>query len=210
MDVISFLIIACIFFFSVILHECAHGWTAYQLGDPTAKERGRLTLNPIKHVDLLGTIILPLFLFLTSSPIILGWAKPVPVNFSRLRNPKKDMIWVGISGPITNILIAVVLALILRINIFPLAASILQMGILLNLILAVFNLIPIPPLDGSRIVMGILPQKYAYPYAKLEKYGIVIIFLLLWSRVLFRVIGPVIFQLASYLGVQIWNLSMFL
>jgi len=199
---VSFFIIALIFFFSVILHECAHGWVAYRLGDPTAKEHGRLTLNPIKHVDFLGTIILPLMLVVIGSPVILGWAKPVPVNFARLRNPKRDMMLVGLSGPMTNIFLAIILSIILKSNIFPVAISVLQMGILVNLVLAIFNLIPIPPLDGSRFVMGLLPARYAYFYAKLERYGIVIVFLLLYFGVLSRLVWPIVVQLARYLGVQ--------
>ena len=203
MDMINFFIIALIFFFSVILHECAHGWVAYRLGDPTAKERGRLTLNPIKHVDFLGTIVLPIMLVVVGSPVILGWAKPVPVNFARLRNPKRDMVWVGLSGPMTNILLALILSIILKSNFFPLGIFIFSMGILINLVLAIFNLIPIPPLDGSRFVMGLLPARYAYFYAKLERYGIVIVFLLLYFGALRRFIWPVVTQLASYLGVQL-------
>ena len=126
---VNFFIIALIFFFSVILHECAHGWVAYRLGDPTAKERGRLTLNPIKHVDFLGTIVLPIMLVVVGSPVILGWAKPVPVNFARLRNPKRDMVWVGLSGPMTNILLALILSIILKSNFFPLGIFIFSMGI---------------------------------------------------------------------------------
>ncbi|MDP8265051.1 MAG: site-2 protease family protein [Candidatus Aceula lacicola] len=202
-DMASFFIIALIFFFSVILHECAHGWVAYRLGDPTAKERGRLTLNPIKHVDFLGTIILPIMLVVVGSPVILGWAKPVPVNFARLRNPKRDMILVGLSGPMTNIVLAFALSIILRSNIIPVGTFILQMGILINLVLAVFNLVPIPPLDGSRLVMGLLPARYAYLYAKLERYGIIIVFLLLYFGALRRIVWPVVIQLASYLGVHL-------
>ncbi|MDD3374771.1 MAG: site-2 protease family protein [Candidatus Omnitrophica bacterium] len=200
---VSFFIIALIFFFSIILHECAHGWVAYRLGDPTAKEQGRLTLNPIKHVDFFGTIVLPLMLVVIGSPIILGWAKPVPVNFSRLRNPKKDMMLVGLSGPMTNICLAFILSIILKSNIFPFVSHVLQIGVVLNLVLAIFNLIPIPPLDGSRFVMGLLSARYAYYYAKLERYGIVIVFLLLYFGVLNRAVWPVVAQLSSYLGVQI-------
>ncbi len=179
-----------------------HGWTADRLGDSTARERGRLTLNPIKHIDPLGTIVLPAMLVVIHSPVILGWAKPVPVNFARLRNPKKDMIWVGLSGPATNIVLAIIFGQFLRNNIFPSSQFVFQMAVFINLVLAVFNLLPIPPLDGSRFVMGILPVRYARVYAGLEKYGIIIIFLLLYFGVLGRVVWPLVSTLAVYLGVQ--------
>jgi len=194
-------IVALIFFFSVILHEIAHGWTAYRLGDPTAKNAGRLTLNPIPHVDLIGTIALPTLLILGHSPIVFGWAKPVPVNFSFLRHPKRDMIWVGLAGPFVNIVLAVVFVTLIHMNIVPMVTPFFKMGVLVNLVLAVFNLIPIPPLDGSRFVMGILPRKMAFWYTQLERYGIIIVFLLLYFGVLDQILWPVVSFLSHCLGV---------
>jgi len=201
MNVYQILTVSLILFFSVILHEIAHGWVAYRLGDPTAKLAGRLTLNPIPHIDLFGTIILPAFLIMTHSPVVLGWAKPVPVDFSSLHHPKRDMIWVGLAGPVTNVLLAVFLSLFLHLNLLPVVASILKSGIIVNLVLAIFNLIPIPPLDGSRFVMGVLPYSLARVYARLERYGIIIVFLLLYFGVLNSVIWPAVVFLAHYLGV---------
>ncbi len=202
MSVYYILTIACILFFSVILHEIAHGWVADRLGDPTAKLAGRLTLNPIPHIDPLGTIVLPIILLLTQSPIIFGWAKPVPVNFALLRHPKRDMIWVGLAGPGVNILFAFLLSVLMQIDAFVSIEPFLKMGLMVNLVLAAFNLIPIPPLDGSRLVLGVLPYKIARWYAKLERYGIVIVFLLLYWGVLDHLLWPVVNLLAHVLGVK--------
>lgn len=152
-----------IFLIAVVIHEYAHGWVAYKLGDTTAKNAGRLTLNPLAHIDPIGTVILPLMLVLTGSPIVVGWAKPVPINFSLLRRPKQDMLWVSIAGIAANILMAFVLSLLLRMGLFPLNSYgwiFLNYGILINLVLAVFNAIPVPPLDGSKIVLGLLPRNW--------------------------------------------------
>ncbi|MDP8265564.1 MAG: site-2 protease family protein [Candidatus Aceula meridiana] len=203
MPVYLFLKIALIFFPSVICHEYAHGWVAYRLGDPTAKNQGRLTLNPFKHVDPIGTIAFPMMLFFLRSPFIFGWAKPVPVNFARLKNPKRDMILVGAAGPATNLFLAVFLSRFLVFSLSEGSLYVLQMGVIINLALAFFNLIPIPPLDGSRIVMGILPHRAAYTYAKLEKYGIIIVFLLLYLGLLKHTIWPLVAIVASFLGVQL-------
>jgi len=203
MAVYLFLKIAVIFFLSVVCHEYAHGWVAYRLGDPTAKNQGRLTLNPFKHVDPVGTIGLPVILMVLHSPILFGWAKPVPVNFARLKNPKRDMIFVGAAGPATNFLLAFFFS---RFLVFPLSEStlyVVEMAVIINLVLALFNLIPIPPLDGSRLVMGLLPHRAAYMYAKLEKYGIIIVFLLLYFGFLRNAVWPLVRIIASYLGVQL-------
>jgi Zn-dependent protease len=188
------IIILPILFFSVILHECGHGIVANKCGDPTARMLGRITLNPIPHIDLFGTIILPLILVITRSPVMLGWAKPVPVNYFNLRHPKRDMIWVSIGGVGVNILLAFlgIIALLILIRLpnplfqTPAIAVVVQLFeylIQINVILATFNLIPIPPLDGSRIVMGLLPMQYAEKYAKLEPFGIIIVIGLLWLHV---------------------------
>ena len=169
------------FLIALVVHEYAHGFVANKLGDSTAKHLGRLTFNPLAHIDLFGTILLPLFLIISGSPVVMGWAKPVPVNFYKLNNPKRDMIWVGIAGPIANFIAALITFIILRLgfitNIFMI--DFLVNVLIINMILGIFNLIPIPPLDGSRILMGLLPNKWAFRYAKIEPYGIFILIVLL-------------------------------
>lgn len=195
-----------IFLISVVIHEYAHGWVAYKLGDPTAKDAGRLTLNPLVHIDPMGTVFLPLMLVAMRSPIVFGWAKPVPINFSLLRNPKQDMLWVSIAGIMANILLAFIFSLLLRTGVFPINSYgwvLLNLGILVNLVLAVFNAIPIPPLDGSRVLMSILPRELAYSYMQIERFGFLILIGLLWLGLLNRVIWPVVAVLARFLGVSI-------
>lgn len=197
----TIIVIALVFFPAVILHECAHGWVAYKLGDPTAKYLGRLTLNPLKHVDPMGTILLPALLILVRSPVLFGWAKPVPVNFMNLHNPKRDMMWVGMAGPAVNIILAVFLSQLFRFELASPLSDFIAMGVVINLVLAIFNLIPIPPLDGSRFVMSVLPMKYARSYARLEPYGILIVFVLLYFGLLGRFVWPIVVSLAQSLGV---------
>ena len=194
--------IIIIFFYAVILHECAHGWVAYKLGDSTAKVSGRLTLNPLRHVDPVGTIVLPVLLFLLPSPVIFGWAKPVPVNFLALRHPKRDMMLVALAGPLVNIMLAVLLSFLLKGNVSSSDHQVLQMAVEINLVLALFNMIPIPPLDGSRVVMGLLPSKSAYAYAQLERYGVVIVFVLLYFGLLNRVVWPLVEFFKHLLGIN--------
>ena len=191
---------------AVVIHEYAHGWVAWKLGDSTAKRAGRLTLNPLAHIDPIGTIFLPMILLVTHSPVVFGWAKPVPVDFRSLRNPKKDMVWVGLAGPTANIIMAILLSFVLKF--FTITGSyaflaILSSAILINLVLAVFNILPIPPLDGSRVAMGLLPPDIAMQYAKLEPYGFIIIFGLLYLGIVGRVIWPLVTYLAQTLGVSL-------
>jgi len=202
----KFILTLSIFFFAVVIHEFAHGWIAWRLGDSTARDQGRLTLNPLAHIDPIGTIFLPLILLVSHSPVIFGWAKPVPVNFRSLNDPKKDMIWVGLAGPMANILVAILLSFLLKF--FTLTGgsmilAILKTGIIINLVLAVFNILPIPPLDGSRVAMGMLPRELAMKYAKLEPYGFIIIFGLLYLGIVGSVIWPLVMYLAGLLGVGI-------
>ncbi len=166
---------------AITLHEAAHGYVALRFGDDTALRAGRVTLNPLKHIDRFGTIIIPALLLVVRSPFIFGYAKPVPVNFSRLRNPRRDMVWVAAAGPATNIALATASALLLHVTVLlpqPAAGWVdanLQRSVLINVVLAVFNMLPLPPLDGGRVAVGLLPDRLAYPLARLERWGFFII-----------------------------------
>ncbi len=183
--------------FAIVIHEVAHGWVAKQLGDPTAKMLGRLTLNPIKHIDPIGTILVPLAL-LVMGGFIFGWAKPVPVTWKNLKNPKRDMALVAVAGPAANLLMALFWALVAKIgmtlgpDVAWLATPLALMGIVgvtFNLILMVLNLLPILPLDGGRIVESLLPGPLSYQFAKLEPYGFILLLVLLVSGLLGNVLG---------------------
>lgn len=175
----SLILFLTILFFSITFHEYCHGWAAFKLGDPTARDSGRLSLNPLAHIDPFGTILLPVFLLLLSGgTFAIGYAKPVPINPNHFKNPKKDIKWIGLSGPAANLALALILILLIRLNL-PFS-EILTLGAFLNLILAVFNLIPIPPLDGSRIVASFLPSHLARQYLKIEPFGFFIIIFLVF------------------------------
>ncbi len=180
--------------FSLTIHEFSHGYVAYRLGDPTAKQQGRLTLNPLKHLDPLGVLA---FIIMK-----IGWAKPVPVDPRYFKNPLKDMVWVALAGPAANLMSAVACGLLAQLLIFsapllphfilrPLAQMI-RAGIWINIILAVFNLLPIPPLDGSKVLMGLMPARQAMKFAKLEPFGFIILLALFYTGILSKIITPVI------------------
>lgn len=200
----TLLMIFIILIFSIILHECAHGLAAERCGDSTARQAGRITLNPIPHLDPIGSILIPgimiLMSLVTGSGFIFGWAKPVPINPYNLNDPKRDMMWIGLAGPATNFAVALFLALVFRLLAISasLGAVILFYGITINLILGFFNLIPIPPLDGSRILTGLLPEKYAYKLSRIEPFGFMILIILFISG-LFSFIFTLVLRLSLLL-----------
>ncbi len=172
---------------AVTFHEAAHGYVAWKLGDDTAYRLRRVSFNPFRHIDIFGTIILPAaLLFMSGGRIMFGYAKPVPVNFSRLNSPRRDMVLVALAGPATNLALAFISAVLFHfVELFPRDASMwlvetLRRSLLLNLVLAVFNMLPLPPLDGGRVAVGLLPRRLALPLAKLERFGMLILILLLF------------------------------
>jgi len=201
--------------FAIVLHEVAHGWVAEKLGDNTARSMGRLTLNPISHIDLFGTIIMPLMLFvLTNGKMVFGYAKPVPINPYNFKDPKKGMALSSLAGPGINLIMAISFSLLLRVVIPPFESMIpkqswdmialpitlmLGYGVIINIVLAVLNLIPIPPLDGSRVVYWLLPSKPAAVYYRLEPYGTLILMALIMLGVLGKIMTPILRPILSLL-----------
>jgi Zn-dependent protease len=186
-------ILAPPFLFALTLHELAHGYVAWRLGDPTAKNEGRLTLNPLKHIDPLGVVA---FIIMK-----IGWAKPVPVNPSYFRDPQKGMLFVALAGPGANVVLAIVSAILVKalimfpvwpMFVLPPVAQMLVASVWINVMLAVFNCLPIPPLDGSKVLMGVLPRDMARSYEKLEPFGFILLLILFYFGILSRVIGPII------------------
>jgi Zn-dependent protease len=186
-----------VLFFSVIVHEVAHGKAALWCGDSTARDAGRLTFNPLPHVDLVGSILLPLMLAVTRSPVMLGWAKPVPINPMRFRNTKRDLAIVGAAGPLSNLGLAVLAAAAFKV-LAPMLGSenpvlyLFLYGAVINIVLMVFNLIPVPPLDGSRILTGLLPDRMAARYLGFERFGFLLIFALLFFGLDKWLISPLV------------------
>ncbi|OGT21430.1 MAG: peptidase [Gammaproteobacteria bacterium RBG_16_57_12] len=192
--------------FAITVHEVAHGWMANRLGDPTARMLGRLTLNPLKHIDPLGTVLVPALLILMNTGFVFGWAKPIPVTERNLRRPKQDMAWVALAGPLSNLLMALLWALVARLGVTmgPDLAWIAeplylmgQVGITINLLLMVLNMLPLPPLDGGRVAVALLPGPLAWKLSRVEPFGFIVIVILLYTQVLGKIIGPPIEWLES-------------
>lgn len=222
MEIITRLLAYFVLLFAITIHESAHGWAAYKMGDPTAYHLGRITLNPIPHIDLIGTILLPLIVMLTGIPFF-GWAKPVPVNPLNLRNPRRDTLWISAAGPLSNLtagvafLIGITILKLLRPNFVYFFSSVLAgrsalsggfhpleglgliffYGALINIFLAIFNLIPIPPLDGSGVLMGFLSNESAEKYEQIRPFGFFIILGLLFIGFLDIIFRPVYFLIAT-------------
>ena len=186
--------------FAITLHEAAHGYAARHFGDLTAWQAGRISLNPLRHIDLIGTVVVPFsILLLSSGNFLFGWAKPVPVNFGNLRNPKKDMFWVAAAGPGANLFMALLWAGVLKLveaapdNVYSMPmARMADVGIDINLVLMALNQLPLPPLDGGRIAVSLLPHRLAWNFARIEPWGFPILLLLLFTGILSSILGPVI------------------
>lgn len=191
--------------FAITVHEVAHGWVANRYGDPTAKSLGRLTLNPISHIDVIGTIIVPGVL-LALGGFLFGWAKPVPVNWRNLRNPKRDMVLVALAGPLSNLAMALIWAALMKIGFMvgnsadAISLPLIYMGyagIFINLILMVLNLLPIPPLDGGRVVAGLLPHRLSHAFNQIEPLGLPILIAIMAMGWLSKILGPPIYFLQT-------------
>ena len=182
---------------AITVHEAAHGYAARHFGDPTAERAGRITLNPLRHIDPMGTMIVPLLIYISSGgSMAFGWAKPVPVNFNLLRNPKADMLWVAAAGPFSNLLMAIAWAFFLTFAVewgpkdayFQMAEA----GVIINGVLMLLNLLPIPPLDGGRIAVSLLPNRLAWKFARIEPYGFLILIVMMVTGLLGRILGPLL------------------
>jgi len=193
--------------FAITLHEAAHGYVARHFGDPTAWQLGRITLNPVKHVDPVGTLLAPaLILLFSKGAFIFGWAKPVPVDFNRLRKPKQDMLWVAAAGPGANLAMALGWGLLLKLAVvmpqtvysLPLA-EMARAGIMVNGVLMLLNLLPLPPLDGGRIAVSLLPPGLSWRFAQIERYGFVILIVLLFTGVLSGILTPLLRQFLFFI-----------
>lgn len=207
--------------FALTLHEIAHGWVANQLGDPTAKQQGRLTLNPLKHIDLVGTILVPL-LFLLVSPvnIIFGWAKPIPIRYENLSCPRRDIALIAVAGPLANFFMAIFWTILLKLasgpsspyplltpdSSYPMIVALGMTGMTLNILLMLLNLIPLPPLDGSRIMSSLLPARIARYYHKLNRWGILIIVILISTGILSDILRPSLIFMVQWFT-EVFDLS---
>lgn len=175
--------------FAITFHEAAHAYAAKYLGDSTAYQQGRMSLNPVVHIDPVGTVLIPILLFVVGSPFLFGYAKPVPVDWGRLRKPKRDMAWVALAGPAANLAMALfwmlfsIVLVALQVN-EPFFMKMAQAGVLVNLVIFAFNLFPLPPLDGGRIMTSILPHRYAFKFAQIEPYGFFIVLALVFLQML--------------------------
>jgi Zn-dependent protease len=192
-----------ILIFSAIVHEVSHGLMAEKLGDDTARQEGRITLNPIPHIDPFGSILLPLLLLMAHSPVIFGAAKPVPVNFSNLKKPKSGMVLVSLAGPLSNFLLAILFVIPIKLHLVnSISGPILVQAIIINLILGTFNLLPIPPLDGSKIIAALAPRKWMYKILSYERYGFILVLIFLMLGWLNAILLPVIYFFGRVFGLN--------
>lgn len=196
----SFVIFFPVFLFSLSFHEYSHGWVANRLGDPTAKFLGRLTMNPLKHIDWIGTFLFPLMMFLMPGLLLFGWAKPVPIDPRNIRGGRRGTLFVALAGPAANLVLALLISALLHLFVQPAPSNtvailheMLETGVYLNLMLAAFNLIPLHPLDGGKVMEGLLPAKYLIPFDRIGRYGFLILFLLLYSGLLRYLMAPVLY-----------------